>query len=100
MENQTNDNLLFEAQTKLTFERYQTLNLTVNKKTFRRNLIFEIIVSVVFAAVNLWLFAVSGDLLYLFLAFFFLSRVFCCISRYSKGSSETQVQKGLAVHAR
>lgn len=71
MESQTSGNLLFEAQTKLTFERYQTLNLTVNKKAFRRNLIFEIIVSVLFAAVNLWLFAVSGDLFYLFLAFFF-----------------------------
>ncbi len=71
VESQTNGNLLFEVQTKLTFERYQTLNLTVNKKAFRRNLIFEIIVSVIFAAVNLWLFAVSGNLFYLFLAFFF-----------------------------
>lgn len=71
MENQTNDNLLFETQTKLTFENYQTLNLTVNKKAFRRSLIFEIIVSVVFAVINLWSFAASEDTLYLFLAFFF-----------------------------
>ena len=69
--NQTSGKLLFETRIKLTFENYETLNRTVNRKAFRRNLIFEIVFSVIWACLNIRLYTLDGKVSSLFWAFFF-----------------------------
>lgn len=60
--------LLFETQTRLTFDTYLTLNRVVSKKRIWRNLIFQITFSFVIAVVGLQQLQMTGKIYTLFIA--------------------------------
>lgn len=60
--------LLFETQTRLTFDKYLTLNRVVSKKRIWRNLIFQITFSFVIAVVGFQQLQMTGKIYTLFIA--------------------------------
>lgn len=81
MENQTNDNLLFEVQTRPSFDKYLTLNRVINKTAFKARALIMMLVSAVLVAIYLYFYVTSGSMFFLIVALFvpvlFLILCFC-----------------------
>ena len=81
MENQTNDNLLFEVQARPSFDKYLTLNRVINKTAFQARALIMMLVSAVLVAIYLYFYVTSGSMFFLIVALFvpvlFLILCFC-----------------------